>query len=176
MTIAVWLSEQNFRNFLIFNILKRLKLYKSPVIFASILTTSAIISFIMHSVQGAVFLGVVLLLVGLGVPIVYFTSFFSSLKKQVKQQNLDPPRLVYTLQFDESSDVLEVTNDKEKAAYQWKDVFHAYYERDGIYLFITQDRAFLLPFEVLKDSSEVWNLIEAKLSEARCTRSASMAP
>jgi len=170
MTIAVWLSESHYRNFLIFNILKRLKLYKSPVIFASILTTSAIISFIMHRVQGAVFLGSVLLLVGLGVPAVYFISFFSSLRKQVKQQNLNPPRLVYTLQLEKGSETFEITNDK--AVYRWKDVFHAYYEKDAIYLFITEERAFLLPFTVLEDCNEVFNLIEAKITTQRCTRGA----
>lgn len=173
MTIAVWLSESHYRNFLIFNILKRLKLYKSPVIFASILTTSAIISFIMHRVQGAVFLGSVLLLVGLGVPAVYFISFFSSLRKQVKQQNLNPPRLVYTLQLEKGSETFEITNDKEKAVYRWKDVFHAYYEKDAIYLFITEERAFLLPFTVLEDCNEVFNLIEAKITTQRCTRGVS---
>lgn len=170
MTIAVRLSESNFRHFLIFNILKRLKLYKSPVIFASILTFSAIISFVMHSVDGAVLLGIVLLLVGLGVPVVYFINFFSSLQKQVKQQNLDPPRLVYTLQFSEDSDVLKVSNDQEQAAYRWKDIFHAYYEKDSIYLFITQDRAFLLPLALLENSDETWNIIEGKLESERCTR------
>ncbi|MBJ2357390.1 YcxB family protein, partial [Sphaerochaeta sp. S2] len=77
MTIAIHLSESNFRNFLIFNIIKRLKLYKSPVIFASIMSASAIISFLMHHVEGAVMLGSVLLLVGLGVPVVYFVNFFA---------------------------------------------------------------------------------------------------
>ena len=48
MTIAVWLSEQHFKDFLIFNTLKRLKLYKSPLIFASILTVAATVSFIMQ--------------------------------------------------------------------------------------------------------------------------------
>jgi len=170
MTIAVRLSESHFRHFIIFNILKRLKLYKSPVIFASILTFSAIICFVMHSVEGAVLLGSVLLVVGLGVPVVYFTTFFTSLKKQVKQQKLDPPRLVYTLQFEEDSDVLEVTNDKEIAKYRWQDVFHAYYEADCIYLFITKDRAFLLPLALLENSNKVWKIIEGKIGTERCTR------
>ncbi|NMA22042.1 MAG: YcxB family protein [Spirochaetales bacterium] len=170
MTIAVWLSEQHFKDFLIFNTLKRLKLYKSPLIFASILTVAATVSFIMHTVDGALLLGVVLLFVGLGVPVVYLTSFFSSVRKQVKLQNLDPPRLVYTLKLNDSSDQIEITNESEQVAYQWKDVFHAYHEKDAIYLFITQDRAFLLPHEACEESTEVWSLIEKKLGSERCTR------
>lgn len=172
MIIPVLLHESHFRQFLIFNILGRLKLYRSPLIFASILTTCAVISFLMYKVEGAVLLGTVLLVVGLGMPIVYFTSFFASLKKQVKQQNLDPPRLVYTLQFTEDSDVLEISNDKERASYRWQDAFHAYYEKESIYLFITKDRAFLLPLELLQESEEVWKLIESKMGTKRCTRKA----
>ncbi|MGE4453457.1 MAG: YcxB family protein [Sphaerochaeta sp.] len=170
MTIAVQLSESHFRHFLIFNILKRLKLYRSPLIFASILTASAIISFIMSHVEGAVMLGTVLLIVGLGVPIVYFVNFFTSLKKQVKLQNLDPPRLVYTLQFEENSDEIEISNEHERVRYAWKDVYHAYYEKDCIYLFITKDRAFLLPLSQIEDCNEAWNLIVEKLSSNRCTK------
>lgn len=115
-------------------------------------------------------LGFVLLLVGLGVPIVYFVNFFTSLKKQVKLQKLNPPRLVYTIQFAETSDFIEISNDKEQVQYQWKDVYHVYYEKDAIYLFITKDRAFLLPLSLLENCEEVWSIIEEKLGNERCTR------
>ncbi len=171
MTIAVKLNEQHYRQFLIFNILKRLKLYRSPVIFASILTFSAIICFVMYQVEGAVLLGTVLLVVGLGVPVVYFASFFATVKKQVKLQKLNPPRLVYTLQFSEDSDAVAISNEKEQASYRWQDVYHAYFEKECIYLFITRDRAFLIPYEVVEDKDAVCNLITSKLGRNRCTQS-----
>lgn len=170
MTIQVYLNESQFRQFLIFNFLKHLKLYIRPVIFASILTVSAIICFLMYRVEGAVLLGSILLVIGLGIPMVYFASFFVSLKKQVRLQNLDPPRLVYTLQFSDESDVLEISNDKESASYRWQDVFHAYYEDESIYLFITKDRAFLLPCALLEDRDKVWKSITAKLPVDRCSK------
>lgn len=170
MTIAVSLGESHYRKFLIFNILTRLKMYRSPVIFASILTISALVCFLMYRIEGAVLLGFVLLAVGLGVPVVYFTSFFTSLEKQVKQQHLDPPRHVYTLRFSEESDVLEISNDNEQASYRWQDVFHAYQQKGAIYLFITQDRAFLLPFEVLENTDDTWKLITSKLPQERISR------
>ncbi|MGE4455008.1 MAG: YcxB family protein [Sphaerochaeta sp.] len=169
MNIAVKLSEHHFRQFLIFNILKRLKLYKSPAIFASILTFSALISFLMHKVEGAVLLGIVLLVVGLGVPVVYFSTFFSSVKRQVAMQKLNPPRLVYTLEFSQESPLLHISNDKEKADYRWQDVHHAYIEKESIYLFLTKDKAFLLPFDVLQDKQATIKLIEAKLGRERCS-------
>lgn len=163
MTIAVYLDESHFRQFLIFNIIKRLKLYRRPVVFASIFTISAIICFLMYRVEGALLLGTVLLVSGLGMPLVYFASFFVSLKKQVRLQNLDPPRLVYTLEFSEESDVLEISNGKERATYRWQDVLHAYHEKGSIYLFITKERAFLLPGNLLADTNRVWKIISAKL-------------
>ena len=131
MTIAVQLSESHFRHFLIFTILKRRKLYKSPVIFASILTFSAIICFLMHSVERGSTVGLCTACSRseIGVPIAYFSNFFTSLKKQVKQQNLDPPRLVYTVQFSEDSDEFGVSNDNEIATYRWQDVYHAYFTK-----------------------------------------------
>ena len=73
------LDSRTFRDFTIFDVLSRRKAWKSPVIFASIMTLSAIICFIMHKVDGAVLLGSILLIVGLGMPIVYFLSFFLNL-------------------------------------------------------------------------------------------------
>jgi len=124
----------------------------------------------MNKIEGAVLLGIVLLVVALGMPVVYFSTFFTSLKKQVKAQNLNPVRLVYTLEFSEESDALEISNAKEKASYQWQDVFHAFYEKEAIYLFITNERAFLLPFEVLESKAEVWKLIVSKVPAERCSK------
>ena len=83
MKIDVILSENLFRRFTLFDILQRRKMWRSPVIFASILSGCAIICFIMHHVDGAVLLGSVLLAVGLGMPAVYFSTFFTSLYKEI---------------------------------------------------------------------------------------------
>ena len=84
METKVILDSPTFRDFTVFDVLSRRKAWKSPVIFASIMTLSAIICFIMHKVDGAVLLGSVLLVVGLGMPVVYFLSFFMNLKEEIK--------------------------------------------------------------------------------------------
>ena len=139
------LSEKMFRDFTLFDILKRRKQWKSPVIFSSILTVSSVICFIMHKTDGAVLLGSVLLAVALGMPAVYFATFFSSLKKQVKLQKLDPPRTVYTVELTDAPDGIKVSNGKERASYRWDRAYHAYITDECIYLYMTQDRAFIIP-------------------------------
>ncbi len=169
MVINSYLSESVFRNFTIFDILKRRKSYRSPVIFASIMGISAIICFIMNKIDGAVLLGSVLLVVGLGMPLVYFITFFSSLKKQVKAQNLNPPRLVYTLDLTDKEEGIHIENGKEQANYKWKMADCAYNAKDCIYLYLTRDRAFLLPKESLKENEKmVWQLIVKRLGAAKC--------
>ena len=151
MKISCNISEKIFRDFTIFNILKRLKYWKSPVIFASILTLSAIICFVMKTVDGAVLLGSVLLIVGLGVPAVYFISFFLSLNKQVKMQNLNPPRCAYTIDILDKDDGIFLSNEKELVTYRYKQVYHIYLTKECLYLFMTPQRAFLLPYNDMKD-------------------------
>lgn len=83
---------------------------------ASILGLCAFICFLMHHVEGAVMLGTVLLLVGLGMPISYFAAFFSSLGRQMKTLGL--PKKVYALHLTEKSNGIAVENDREHADYK----------------------------------------------------------
>ena len=166
MTIKCTISEKIFKNFTIFNILKRQKFWKSPVIFSSILSVCAIICFIMNHIDGAVLLGCVLLIVGLGVPSVYFITFFSSLRKQVKLQNLNPPRVAYTIDLSDKDDGIYVTNEKESATYRWKNVFHVYFDKECIYLFMTQNRAFILPYSDMKEGCDLaFSIIKKRVKD-----------
>lgn len=170
MKIEVMLTDALFRRFTLFDILKRRKMWRSPVIFASILGSCAIICFIMHHVEGAVMLGSVLLLVGLGMPLVYFATFFSSLRKEVKNQQLTTPRLVYTLELTEKPDGIFIRNKKEKASYKWEQTFHAYRDKKATYLFITANRGFILPHDCVTEGSDaLWELLTKMLPEDRCT-------
>lgn len=167
MTIPVELSAEVFRRFTIFDILRRRKLWRSPVIFATILGISAIVCFLMHHVDGAVILGCVLLAVGLGMPVIWFTSFFLSLRKQILQQGLVRPQLVYTITLTPKK--IGAQNEKEQVQYDWKDVHHAYRDLLATYLYITPERAFLLPHTCVENSDELWNLLKKKLPEEKRT-------
>ena len=160
MDITVTLDYRTFKEFTYFDILKRRKAWKSPVTFASILTVSAVICFLMRKVDGAVLLGTVLLVVGLGMPLVYFLSFFLNVREEGKKQKLGDGREVYSLSLTEKS--VKVSNKKESAEYQWNKIYMAYRNYDAIYLYITRERAFILPSEKLSQD-EIWSLCEKKL-------------
>lgn len=171
MKIDVILSETLFRRFTMFDILKRRKMWRSPVTFASILGGCACICYIMHHVDGAILLGSVLLAVGLGMPAVYFSTFFSSLSKEIKNQNLKNPRLVYTLELTDKTDGIFIRNKTEKATYKWEQVFHVYRDKSATYLFLSATRGFILPHDCIPDGEEaLWNLLASKLPANRCTK------
>ena len=165
METNVVLDSRTFRDFTIFDVLSRRKAWKSPVIFASIMTISAIICFIMHKVDGAVLLGSVLLVVGMGMPIVYFLTFFLNLKEEAKKQKLSGGRYVYTVNLDFSA--IHVRNDKEEANYQWDKAYKAYRNYDAIYLYITSERAFIIPSDKT-EQDKTWDLITKKMKN-RCS-------
>lgn len=170
MKIEAYLDEKIFRRFTMFDILKRRKHWQSPAIFASILSFCAVICYIMHRVDGAVLLGTVLLVVGLGMLVVHFVSFFFSLREEVKKQELKTPRLVYTLNLTEKSKGIEIENGKEKAVYEWKRVFHAYRDKDATYLYLSPDRAFLLPHDYIMEGDDgLWAMLEKKVPKDRRT-------
>lgn len=167
MIIPVELSAEVFRRFTIFDILRRRKVWRSPVIFATILGISAVVCFLMHHVDGAVFLGSVLLAVGLGMPVIWFSSFFLSIPKQIQQLGLIRPQLVYTITL--SPEGIGAKNEKEQVQYKWKEAHHAYRDLLATYLYITPERAFILPHTCVEDSDQLWDLLKQKLPEEKRT-------
>lgn len=168
MKIDVYLDEKTFRNFTMFDVLERRKAWKSPVIFACLMTGFSIPCFVLHHIDGAVLLGSVLAIIGLGMPILYFSTFFSSLKKQVKQQKLKPARLVYSLNLEDKVDGIGISNGREKACYKWKDVHSVYRTEDAIYIFMTETRAFLIPEKDCQSVKETYSLIRRRVGDAKC--------
>lgn len=166
MKIEARIDEKTFRRFKIFHILKLYKAWKPPVIFASGLSLCALVAFIKHDVDGAVFLGGVLLTVALVLPTVYFSTFFASLRKETKKWKLNPPRLVYTLELDEKPDGIHIANDTQRVSYRWKSAHMAYLDEGCVYLFMTPDQAFLLPYKE-EERDRLWALV-SKCMKGKC--------
>lgn len=168
MTIEVNLTADEFRRFSLFDTFRRRKMWRAPVTFASILSFCALICYLMNHVEGAVMLGSVLLLVGLGMPVSYFVAFFTSLTRQV--QSLGLPKKVYTLYLTEKSNGIAIENDHEHADYKWKDVHHVYRSKTATYLFMTPERAFILPHSCVDEGADALRqLLEKKLPAGKYT-------
>lgn len=95
--------------------------------------------------------GSVLLPVGPGMPIVYFASFFSSLRKQVLVHDLSRPQHVYTITLTKRADGIHADNGKEQADYARRDVHHIYRDLIATDLFLTPQRAFILPHTCVEE-------------------------
>ena len=169
MTIEVNLSGREFRTFTIFDILRRRKQWRGPVLFALILGISAALCFVKRDMRGAVLLGSVLLTVGLGLPCIYFGHFFASLNRQIRTQGLSRPQHVYTVTLRERKKGITAENGRETLEYEWPSVHHAYRNLTAIYLYLTPQRALILPYSCVEDIDALWELITRKLPGEKCT-------
>ena len=169
MTIEVNLSGPEFRRFTVFDLLRRRKQWRGPALFALILGLSAAVCFTRAPARGAVLLGSVLLGVGLGVPCVYFAFFFSSLNRQIREQGLTRPQHVYTVTLSDKKKGITADNGKEVLEYEWKSVHHAYRNLTATYLYLTPQRALILPHSCMEDPDKLWALLEKRLPQEKRT-------
>lgn len=166
ITIDVMIDSKIFRKFAIFDNLHRQRRWVSPVIFASLMSAFACVCFVMRgSAAHAVMLGCVLLLIGLGLPAVHVWSFFNSIKSQVKAHKLEKPRAIYSLRLSCEHDGVSVTNPAgESAGYEWGSLYGAYRVDGCTYLYVTNNKAFLLPDGQVKESTDsLWSLLAEML-------------
>ena len=167
-TIPVKLDARTFRRFSYFDTLRLRKRWVRPVVFALILIAFAIVALLARKAQSGM-IAAVLLVVGLGLPLVYFGTFFSQVNVQVARFRLDQPRLVYTVVL--NADGVRVTNAQkaeEPVSLPWKEVQAAFRVRGCIYLYINAARAFLLPDgQGNAPQDEVWAYLRKHMGE-RC--------
>lgn len=161
ITVRVRLDAKTFRRFCRFDALRLRKKWVRPVVFALILVAFAFVALLARKEQSGM-IAAVLLVIGLGLPLVYFGSFFSQVNMQVERHNLNPPRRVYTVRL--SREGVNVVNDqKDEPALDvpWKDLQAAFRAKGCVYLYVNAARAFLLPDgQADADPAALWALIE----------------
>ena len=143
--IPVSLDEKTFKRFSRFDMFTLRRRWVRPVVFAAILIAFAVVALFSGRPQAGL-IAAVLLAVGLGLPLVYFGTFFSQVNLQAEQRRLKPARRVYTVTLD--FDGVHVENDQKKESpltVEWSDVQAAFRVKGCIYLYVTTARAFLLP-------------------------------
>ena len=144
-TIPVRLDARTFRRFGRFDMLRLRKKWVRPTLFALILIAFAFVALLARKEQSGM-IAAVLLVVGLGLPLVYFGSFFSQMNMQVERHQLSQPRRVYTVKL--NYDGIHVANNQKEEGQldvAWKDAQAAFRDKGCIYLYVTPVRAFLLP-------------------------------
>lgn len=168
ITIRVKMDRKTLRSFALFDTFLLKKQWKKPIGFAAILLVFAVICFLSGKNQSTL-LGVVLLIVGLGLPVVYVSMFLSQVKEKAKKMRLDPPRKVYTLTL--SPDGVNIHNDmkvENDVHLPWNKIPAAFRMRSAVYLYAAPTKAFILP-DGQADASpaEVWDYLVKHLPEGR---------
>ncbi len=168
IVIPVAIDAKTFRDFAFFDSFIRHKRWRPLALFACIMLCSAILCFILRSrAEQAAFLGGVLVTVGLGLPAVYLLSFLSSVRQQSKKMRLATQRHAYTLTMSEAEGITVKTG-KEQLTYRWEEVFAVYRVRAYTYLYVAQQKAYLLPDAQVQDGTDVlWRLLKSSVPAGR---------
>ena len=163
MEISVTMDEKSFHDFAVFDLFRHQQRWRRPTIFAAILLLFAGVCLSQVSKrEGALLLTVVLALVALGVPGVYFWTFFHNLKVQIQRMGLSTPKPFYRLELDGEGVSVWMAGQQEKPQpthrFLWAEAYGAYRTQNAIYLYVKQNQAFLLP----GSGDAVWNFLSAK--------------
>lgn len=166
MKVQVRLSRRDFVRFSLFDAFSLKKGWLRPALFAAILGAAAGVCFALRDRQGAVLLGTVLLAVALGLPAAWFLSFFLSVRRQAEDQGLGGGKYVYTLEL--GGKELAVDNGRERAAYPWGQIWRVYRRPDAAYLYVTPQRAFLIPYACVQEGEQsLWRRLEGLVPAQR---------
>ena len=94
ISVSTTMGEQGFRDFAVFDAFHHRKAWLRPAVFAAIMLAFAAVCLSQLGKRpGAGLLAAVLAIVGIGLPVSYFYSFFRSVSRQIKQMHL--PRAFY---------------------------------------------------------------------------------
>ena len=169
ITIPVSLDEKTFRRFAFFDTFILRKRWARPVIFSLILAAFAAVALLARKAQSGM-IASVLLVVGLGLPVVYVGSFLNQVNLQILRQKLKPARRVYTVTLREAG--ITVRNDRKQEGtleLEWPALHRAYRKKGCVYLYVTPVKAFLLPDgQADAPDAEVWDYLKEHLGSEKC--------
>lgn len=155
LVIQSRIGPEVFREFAVFDTLYRQKRYLRPLLFAAIMGAFAAVCFSQRGQrEQAALLGGVLLAVGLGLPLVYFLTFFYSVYKQAKQLKGKKAPLAYTVEL--SQEQLAVLIGEQRAEYRWEDILVIYRIRHSTCLYVAANRAYLLSAADGREEEKRW--------------------
>lgn len=162
MTVRVKLDPKTFRRFAMYDTFVLKKRWKIPVFFALIMLAFAAACFFLTDKQGHIGIGWLLTVIGVGLPVIWFIMFRLSIETSVKAQKL--PRAAYTLIFSEEAvDIQSATKAEEHVRLPWDRITRLVRDRGCIYLYATEQKAFLLPAgQADVPDQELWDYLVRK--------------
>jgi hypothetical protein len=142
------IDKDVFLNFAKFNFYHFQHRWLGLILFPLFLTLFAYFNLI----TGSTTLFFLFLAIGFIVPLGSIAIFRSNLKNQIKANNLEIPRLAYSVLCNSSGIV--VSTDSQHANYPWSRIFRIYRTKKYLYIYVTKSKVFILPFEGLSQGTE----------------------
>ena len=164
VTVAANIDKRTFSRFAVYDTLGRQKRWRSPLLFALIMSAFAAVCFMGRQAHAqAALIGGVLLGIGLLLPLVWFGMFFASVNRQAKLNSLCAEKTQYTVTL--APEKIHVTKGKESADFAWDKVHLAVRAKGCIYLYVSPVQAFLLPD--CAESDRTWQILRDRLGPTR---------
>lgn len=166
LNVSITMDAASFQKFASFDLFRHQKRWQRPLLFTAILLVCSGICLSQVGIrEGAALLAVVLAVVALGVPAVYFYTFFHNLRTNIKKLGL--PRPFYRLQLTDEGLSVWMAGQQDKPEptneYPWQSLHIAYRTPDAVYLYVQQNQAYL----VNTSQDAVWDILKAHLPAAR---------
>ena len=161
-TVQAQITPEIFQEFAWFDLLRRQKRLRAPLLFTLVMAAFAAVCFLaMGRVRGSGLLGGVLLGVGLVLPLCWLLSFHLSVRGEAKKLKLAQAPVAYTLRLTVQG--LGVSNEKETAQFPWEQLHRVCRLRRSICLYVTPARAFLLPTPGGEEDDRLWRELGQRL-------------
>lgn len=164
IAVSVQMDAKTFHDSVTFDLFHHQKRWKGPLLFSVILlASSGVCMSQIGKRDGAGLLTVVLALVALGLPAVYFGTFFYNLSKQIKKMGL--PRPFYRLETDSTALRVWMAGQQDKAQpsaeYPLDSLHCVYRTENALYLYVQPTQAYLLN----ESMDTVWNILAGVLPQ-----------
>ena len=173
ITVPVEMTADRFRAFARFDTFRHQKRWQRPLVFAVVMVALACLCFSRAGQQpGAVVLGILLAVVGLGLPVVYVVGFLRSVNEQVRRMGLTRPRMAYRVELGPEGITVHVPGRQQKAAdatVAWANVWGVYRTEQALYLYVRSDLAYILPHDQVRGGADaLWALCTQMLPAEKC--------
>lgn len=170
--IDIILSKTGFKNFAIFDMAYKNKRWKLPVTAAVLFFVAASFMFaIQEKKENAFLVGTIFVIVAVGLGAGYFRNFFRSIPKEAEKMKIDPPRHVYSVNLIKDSNhiLFYLPETKEPSErFAWKSIDGVYRTSKAIYIYVTPQRALLIPGTTQNLSlDDTWTFLQKKLPDER---------
>lgn len=166
IAVSVQMDAKTFHDSVVFDLFHHQKRWKAPLLFSVILlASSGICMSQIGKRDGAGLLTAVLAIIAVGVPGVYFGTFFYNLSKQIKK--LGFPRPFYRMEIESTALRVWMAGQQDKAqpsAEYTTDSLHCVYRTENLlHIYVQPTQAYLLN----ESFDTAWNILSGVLPESK---------